>query len=192
METSLVPGSAGSSLGPVFTMVGLVLESVMKGLWPGSAQTDLDPVSTAANQALVTIGLFPASESVEFGLIQGWAGACLHGSGCGSWGWGGNGLVIRLSWSLGDKWGIWFMWVHQEPDAIGFNQYMPEWAEDSPPIIVSLCAGPFVHGRGVIWVIWIYPSYLPQWVFSYFCALPRFYSLSSGILGSCEDIIAHG
>ena len=37
METSLVHGTVGASLEPGFTVVGLVLESVVKGLSPGSA-----------------------------------------------------------------------------------------------------------------------------------------------------------
>ena len=47
-------------------------------------------------------------------------------------------------------------------------------------------------GGGVMGVMWIYPSYPPQWVLSYFCASLRCCNPSPGILGSCEGIFWHG
>ena len=60
-------------------------------------------MSTAANQALVAIGLCPASEPMEVGPIQGWAWSLPSWEYVWQLGLRINGLVIRLSWSLGPQ-----------------------------------------------------------------------------------------
>ena len=124
-------------------------------------------------------------------VCRSWLRAGYHGRCLKLWIWkalqwaGGLGLWEPAESHLGPQ-ELTLCWdsLALESGEIGHSLHSP-----FPMGRVSLHAGLLGLGGEVMELMWIYLSYSPQYIFSYFCASPRCCHPSAGILGSFEGIL---